>query len=719
MFLNRFFLLAIIFLTSVGCFAQVTGSDTVCAGYIYTYNANIPGAASYTWTVPANWYGLSGQGTSQISVTCNANAGQVCVEGFDSIGISLGSQCLPTQSGGAGSSGWELQPYGNFNICDNDFSVNITPTIWSNGTGGGSCLSGCGTLSVPHPNLIWAIYNQTGNFIGLIGANLNLGLGTYYAYHIDTTLGRNFPQAIPIIDGCGGTVINSLTIGQVGANIVLNQSPNPVCIGDTVTITDDNGFDPPQWGPVWSTGGDLIELSNPYNAGHIDLLVTGPLTSLYWVGGYHINNSWGFSDFCQVGQPFYINIISCPFASSSFQSSRNLICQNDCIAFTNTSSNSTSYQWSFAGGIPPSSIDTNPANICYNNVGTYDVTLISSNATSSDTLILSNYITVVASPQSSFFANDTNFCPPHCIDFTDISSNASSYQWNFQGAFPDTATNTNPQSICYNSPGTYDVTLISTNSGCSDTLTLPNYINVYTPPQNSMGANPVSFCPGSCTDFTNFSSNATTYQWSFPGATVDTSTLVNPFGICYNNPGQYGVVLVSSNGVCTDTLSVINYITVYAQPSAISINNYNDSLVADQGFASYQWYLNGMVIPAATEYFYVATANGDYNVVATDSNGCEVEAVVFNVMVNVGTIFSEDRFSVIPNPFSNKLLFHPFHSSNEKTSIIVLNNIGEKLFEKQTSYKDQEIDLSFLDAGIYFLSVQTDEGIMLKKIVKM
>ena len=47
---------------------------------------------------------------------------------------------------------------------------------------------------------------------------------------------------------------------------------------------------------------------------------------------------------------------------------------------------------------------------------------------------------------------------------------------------PGSSTDVNPLGICYSTPGTYDVTLIATGAGGSDTLTLTNYITVFPNP---------------------------------------------------------------------------------------------------------------------------------------------------------------------------------------------------------------------------------------------
>ena len=131
-------------------------------------------------------------------------------------------------------------------------------------------------------------------------------------------------------------------------------------------------------------------------------------------------------------------------------------------------------------------------------------------------------------------------------------------------------------------------------------------------------------CPGTCTDFTNMSVNGTSFQWIFSGATPGTSTDPNPSVICYNTPGQYPVTLIATNAFSSDTLTLNNFMTVYPYPAPQGIMQNGDTLFANQGAVSYQWYHDGVIIPGATDYFYIASEGGDYNIVATDANNCEI-----------------------------------------------------------------------------------------------
>ncbi len=112
----------------------------------------------------------------------------------------------------------------------------------------------------------------------------------------------------------------------------------------------------------------------------------------------------------------YINVRNClAKPRAAFSVSKNLICPDECIHFTDLSINSpTSWKWTFAGANPGISTDQHPDNICYNSSGTYDVELIAYNSSGSDTSHITAYITVdpcsgindrIASSQLSIFPN--------------------------------------------------------------------------------------------------------------------------------------------------------------------------------------------------------------------------------------------------------------------------------------------------------------------------
>ena len=79
---------------------------------------------------------------------------------------------------------------------------------------------------------------------------------------------------------------------------------------------------------------------------------------------------------------------NCAQPTANFSISDTEICQGDCIDFTDLSSGgATSWEWTFSGGLPSSSADQNPTDICFINAATVNVTLVASNSQGSDTIV--------------------------------------------------------------------------------------------------------------------------------------------------------------------------------------------------------------------------------------------------------------------------------------------------------------------------------------------
>ena len=233
---------------------------------------------------------------------------------------------------------------------------------------------------------------------------------------------------------------------------------------------------------------------------------------------------------------------------------------------------------------------------------------------------------------------------------------------------------------------------------------------------------PNFLCPGTCVDFTNLSANASTYQWTFPGGSPAFSTDVNPQSICYPSPGTYDVTLIATNGNASDTLTIINYISVFPAPPPQGISQSGDTLFSNGGTTSYQWFFNGSLISGATEYFYVALLSGDYNVVCTDSNGCEVEAAIFDVVAANSQLAVRSRqLAIYPNPVVDEIRIHKVEVTRESAfTISVYNVLGEKIMIAWQISEQQEVslDVSQLPSGVYYIELAEGENLIRAKFIK-
>lgn len=147
-----------------------------------------------------------------------------------------------------------------------------------------------------------------------------------------------------------------------------------------------------------------------------------------------------------------------------------------------------------------------------------------------------------------------------------------------------------------------------------------------TAPEPGMSVNNNQICAGQTVSFTDESTeNPTSWNWTFPGGTPNTSTSQNPT-ITYNSPGTYNVVLEASNNTGSQSTTFTNEITVYGAPSVTATASTTTICAGSSvtltaaGAGSYSW-SNGLgngasqtVSPTATTtYTVTGTANGCVN----------------------------------------------------------------------------------------------------------
>jgi PKD repeat protein len=240
---------------------------------------------------------------------------------------------------------------------------------------------------------------------------------------------------------------------------------------------------------------------------------------------------------------------------ASFTTSQDSGCAPLLINFTNTSSGAISYQWSLGNG--NNSTLQNPSS-SYINPGTYTVTLIATSATGiKDTATA--VVTILGDPTANFTASPLSICAGQSVTFTNTSSGASSYIWDFGDGSSSTSTNA---THAYTSSGTYNVKLIATNIyGCQDIEIKSNYITVNPSPFATVSANLYSTCDvNTAFQFTGTASNISSWNWNFGDG--NTSTSQNP-SHQYSSPGSYPVrLIVTSNNGCVDTAYSPNNITI-------------------------------------------------------------------------------------------------------------------------------------------------------------
>src|SRR6185295_861086 len=164
-------------------------------------------------------------------------------------------------------------------------------------------------------------------------------------------------------------------------------------------------------------------------------------------------------------------------------------------------------------------------------------------------------------------------------------------------------------------------------------------------------------------------------------------------------------------------------ITVYPTPPPPGLSQRGDTLFASGIYATYQWYYDSTAISGATDSFYVATQSGNYNIIVTDVNGCDVGAGIINVVAAAAAVSSGSRqVEVFPNPNNGSFTITvPRPLSPAPYTVEIYNMMGALTYNGTLSKVEGEVEgggnahkqiYLRAPAGIYLLKITGREGIM-------
>ena len=285
------------------------------------------------------------------------------------------------------------------------------------------------------------------------------------------------------------------------------------------------------------------------------------------------------------------------------------------------------WEWTFEGGDPASSTAQQPT-VTYTTPGTYNVQLIVGNVDGTDTLLLEDYITVFGLPDAGFTTTINN----DEVTFTNTSSNADTYEWQFGDG---ETSNESDLVYTYTADGIYTVLLIAEGPCGLDSTTQD--ILIVTPPTAGFIISSDSICEGNIVQFTSTSSsNSASFNWTFEGGTPSTSTEENP-EVVYSTPGQYDVSLVVENAAGQDSVILLDGITVSPNPTAQftssvdvgTVSTVNNSSNATQ----YEWYFGDGGESNEFEPQYTYADEGIYEILLLASNACGVDSFTQEIQV--------------------------------------------------------------------------------------
>lgn len=485
-----------------------SASDTsICIGQAINFTDLSTGSpTSWTWTFPSGT--PAGASTQNVTGVTWAAAGTYTV------------QLTATNASGSNTASLVI-------------TVNPDPAVTASGNPMSICVGQQATLSGGGASTyLW-------NPGAIVGSPVNVTPAATTTYTLTGT----------DVNGCTNTAQVTITVVPCTVPVVnFLASDTTICVGDCINYTDQSSNSPTAWS--WTFSGAVTPTSAAQNPTNICYNSPGTFAVTLIA-----TNASGNGSLTKTG---YIIVNPPPAAFAGADVS---ICTGQQTVLNG--SGGVGYLWQ-PGNQPTATYSVTPA-------ATTTYTLLVTDAigcTASDQVIVT--VAPCTVPTAAASASQNSICAGDCIDFTDNTTGTpTGWAWSFPGATPATSTSQNPTTICYNTAGTYTVTLIVTNAFGADTTTL--VINAGSPPTADAGAF-VSMAIGNQTTLTATGGTGT-YSWSPTnglGSPSSATTTASP-----TVTTTYTVTFVDANG-CSDsdtvTVEVIEAYGIFI-PGSFSPNN--------------------------------------------------------------------------------------------------------------------------------------------------
>ena len=265
------------------------------------------------------------------------------------------------------------------------------------------------------------------------------------------------------------------------------------------------------------------------------------------------------------------------------------------------------------------------------------------------------------------------------------------YSWSPSGGSGATATNL--------AGGVYDVT-ITDAGGCTSV----QQVTILEPTELIADAGTtVSGCEGTGITIggSPTASGGTgpyTYLWD-PATGLNSASDPNPVATLTATT-DFTVTITDANNCAAQATTTVG-INALPTPAIVL----NGSMLSTSGGVSYQWYVDGTLIPSAVNADWTPLVTGDYTVAVTDASGCVGISAPYTVTtVGIRSLDSENGFVVYPNPASQSLHVKTV-ASYLGSSVHVYDVAGQEVLQTILSENDQVISLENIAKGMYTIVI--------------
>jgi len=268
------------------------------------------------------------------------------------------------------------------------------------------------------------------------------------------------------------------------------------------------------------------------------------------------------------------------------------VCKFSTITYSTPLNAGSTYSWSVNGEVSFTGQFTNTVTVTWDGTLTGSLTVYETNqwgCVDSAQLCVEKVDLPVAA-----FTHQANVCLNSPVNFQNLSTGATSYQW-FFGDGGTSTTSAPTFSYNYSTAGTYTITLIAMNDCyCTDTITSTIVVSLLPGPDIS--------CPSTVCAFDNatYSTSASgcIYNWFVTGGAIVGANNLQSVTVAWG-PGQMGIIgliVTGCGGLCSDTtlvyVPIVPTTAVITGPTKVCPGSCEKYYLPKFSGASYTWSLN-------------------------------------------------------------------------------------------------------------------------------
>ncbi|MBC2845127.1 gliding motility-associated C-terminal domain-containing protein [Winogradskyella flava] len=208
------------------------------------------------------------------------------------------------------------------------------------------------------------------------------------------------------------------------------------------------------------------------------------------------------------------------------------------------------------------------------------------------------------------------------------------------------------------------------------------------------------------------------YQWFKDGVEIENATNQS---YQTNESGEFSVQVDLGDCSASGSIELVSELF----ESEINVNETNQlfegetltiEITTTAANPEFTWYYNDEIIPGASQNTYDATEFGDYEVVITETSGCNASIMYqFTIQEGVDPFPDVDKIPNIISPngdFTNDTWTLPLkYTTGTNTEVVILNEQGKVVFQTmdyQNNWPIDDLNLSAINQVYYYIITTTD-----------